>query len=136
METLSRQALLPLLPIMLGAASPPEAAGSATGLWRNPHGTVVVRTSNCGANLCGAVVWASPEAISDAREAGVENLIGTQLLRDYRPNGPGRWRGTVFVPDMGKSFYSTIVQRGKDRMLISGCILGGLICKRQEWSRQ
>jgi uncharacterized protein (DUF2147 family) len=41
----------------------------------------------------------------------------------------------VFVPDMKRKFYSRIEQQGPDKLKISGCILGGLLCKSQYWTR-
>ena len=105
------------------------------GTWTNPRRTIAVKTAPCGTALCGAIVAASAEAQNDAREAGVEHLVGTELLRAYRKTGSNSWSGTVFVPDMARSFASHIVQRSPDMLRISGCILGGLICKSQDWTR-
>jgi uncharacterized protein (DUF2147 family) len=105
------------------------------GVWINPHANVKVATVNCGGKLCGAVVWANDEAKQDARDGGVAQLIGTQLLQDYEQTGPGKWTGRVFVPDMGRTFYSTITQLDPSSLKISGCILGGWICKSQVWRR-
>lgn len=124
-----------ILALALCAPAGAEAAPSPIGVWQNPAGTIRVRTSNCGSGLCGHIVWAAPQAIADAREAGVTALIGTELLIDYRPSGVGRWTGQVYVPDQGHRFYSTIEIKNPDSLRISGCILGGLICKHQEWTR-
>lgn len=123
---------------LLLALSIPAQAEAATpiGLWRNPKGTILVRTRPCGGQLCGHIVWAAEKAISDAREAGVTVLIGTELLINYRPSGINRWTGQVYVPDEGRRFYSTIQLKGPNSLRISGCILGGLLCKHQEWTRQ
>ena len=107
----------------------------AIGTWVNPSGTVKVETGHCSSNLCGWVVWAAPQAMADAKDSGVTRLVGTQLLKNYRSIGPGRYQGQVFVPDMGRTFYSTIKQSNSNSMRISGCILGGLICKSQDWRR-
>lgn len=123
-----------LLAASAGIAQPPAA--SPIGVWQNPKGTIRVRTRPCGALLCGNIVWASPKAMADAREAGISSLIGTELLSDYRRTGGGRWTGQVYVPDQGRRFYSTIEQKGPNSLRISGCILGGLLCKRQDWTRQ
>ena len=80
--------------LLLGAATGIPAAqptASPLGVWQNPKGTILVRTRNCGAMLCGNIIWASPTALSDARDAGVTALIGTELLIDYRHSGSGRW---------------------------------------------
>lgn len=108
---------------------PPE------GLWIGPHNNVAVRTGPCGDRLCGWVVWADDEAQSDARDGGVARLVGTELLEDYRADGPNHWRGTVFVPDMGRRFASQIDQLSPGQMRVKGCILGGLLCKSQNWTR-
>jgi len=105
------------------------------GTWINPKGSVAVHASNCGARLCGWVSWASPTALNDAAEAGVPRLVGTELLQDYRPGTGGRWSGRVYVPDMGRSFQSTIEPVDAEHLKISGCILGGLFCRSQIWRR-
>lgn len=115
-------------------AAPPEVS-TPIGTWQNPKRTIAVRVEMCGEQLCGKIVAASPEAMSDAREAGVNNLIGTQLLRDYRPSGKLRWSGTVYVPDMGRSFSSHIVQPAPNTLRISGCLIAGFLCKSQDWTR-
>jgi uncharacterized protein (DUF2147 family) len=45
------------------------------------------------------------------------------------------WQGRVFVPDMGRTYYSTIKRLDPNQLIISGCIFGGLICKSQIWHR-
>lgn len=127
--------LASLLLASAAVAMPPAPSSQVIGTWKNPRGTVMVRTESCGANLCGTIVWAAQEAIADARDSGEEHLVGRQLLQDYRQDRPGHWTGEVYVPNMGHSFYSTIVQKGPDRLVIAGCILHGLICRHQEWSR-
>lgn len=124
--------------LLLIACSGADAATPATpiGLWQNPKGTILVQTRRCGQLLCGNIVWAGPKAIADARDAGVTALVGTELLSGYRASGAGRWTGRVYVPDQGRHFYSTIELRTPDSLRISGCILGGLICKRQDWTRK
>lgn len=124
--------------LLLIASSGADAATPATpiGLWQNPKGTLIVQTRRCGQLLCGNIVWAGPKALADAREAGVNALVGTEFFSDYHASGAGRWTGRVYVPDQGRHFYSTIELRTPDSLRISGCILGGLICKRQDWIRK
>jgi uncharacterized protein (DUF2147 family) len=128
---------LAILSLLAGwSCRSPAATTSIEGIWINPRGTVAVRTAQCGARLCGHIVWASPEAAADARDGGVQRLVGTELLQDYRAIGPGRWSGRVFVPDMGRSFSSTLQQLGPDSLKIQGCVIGGLLCKSQTWHRR
>jgi uncharacterized protein (DUF2147 family) len=119
-----------------GLASGAAAAGDTPiyGTWRNPSGTIDVRTAPCGDKLCGEIVRAAPKAVADARKKGVNELIGLQLLRDYSPNGDN-WAGRVYVPDMGRTFSSRIEQIDGNRLKISGCLIGGFLCKSQVWTR-
>lgn len=118
-----------------GKASDP-ASDTVIGLWANPGQSVIVRTDESNRILSGRVIWASDAALADARESGVMSLVGTQLLEDYHPDGPHRWKGIVYVPDMGHRFTSFINQTAPDKLKISGCILGGLICRSQVWRRR
>ncbi len=120
----------------LAASAQPSPKQSQThGIWVNPYDNVKVETGDCGGKLCGWVVWATPEAEQDARDGGVQKLVGTELLQDYRQTGGNRWQGRVFVPDMGRTYYSTITRQESGALRISGCILGGLICKSQLWRK-
>lgn len=117
------------------AGQPAFAQGNGVeGVWANPKGTVQVRTGACGDKLCGWIVWASPKAQDDAKKAGAKPLIGTALLRGYRADG-GQWAGQVYVPDRQEEYYSTIKIVDTQTLKISGCILGGLLCKSQLWHR-
>lgn len=120
---------------MLASIPAGATPSSPAGLWMSPHKSVVVETGACGDKLCGRIVWANGEAQGDARDAGVEHLVGTVLLQDYRPTGDGRWKGTVFVPDMAHSFASEIDTVSPEVLRVKGCILGGLLCKSQLWTR-
>lgn len=117
------------------ASASAQAPNPALGTWINPHGTVAVEIAPCAGMLCGRVVWASNEAIEDARDSGVPKLIGTELLENYHPTDDGTWSGHVYVPDMGGHYASTITVLSPDRLEIKGCMLGHILCKSQVWQR-
>ena len=135
MKRLARFGILAALPLMLASVTAGPAASSVYGVWRNPGGTIDVRIAPCGDELCGTVARASAKAIQDARDAGVSNLVGVELLRDYKRVAPDRWNGRVYVPDMGDTFSSHIVEVSPTALKISGCLLGGWLCKSQLWTR-
>lgn len=124
-----------LAPAMIAARAPAPAMTDVVGRWINPKGSVAVATQACGAHLCGKVDWVSADALKDARDAGVASPVGIELLRDYSKASSGTWRGRVYVPDLGRTFSSTITVENPDTLKISGCILAGLICKSQLWHR-
>ncbi len=93
-----------------------------------------MRTRWCGKQLCGRVVAATARAQEKARERGVPKLIGTELLRGFRRSGGG-WSGSLFVPDQGQTVESTVRVAGPNQLEISGCLIGGVLCKTQVWTR-
>jgi uncharacterized protein (DUF2147 family) len=127
--------LFPLALALLAAGAAPARADPVLGTWSNPKGTVTVRIERCGAAICGKVVRASRSAQEDARAAGTPRLVGTQILRDFRPAGAGRWQGEAFVPDKALTVAATMVQVGRDALEIEGCALGGYLCRKQAWRR-
>ncbi|MDF2384440.1 DUF2147 domain-containing protein [Nostoc ellipsosporum NOK] len=122
---------VPMAPALAGSASDAPIASE----WRNPGDSVHVRIDQCGAALCGTITWASDKAIADARRGGTEQLVGTHLFRDLKPAGPGKWSGKVFVPDIRQTFSGTIHFQDGDKMVGKGCVLFGVVCKAQTWSR-
>src|SRR4051794_29565899 len=110
--------MAPFLLAALAAASAPLGGRGIIGTWINPAGTVVVTTRRCGPNICGRVVWASARAQEKARAGGTARLVGTELLRDYRPVAPGQWEGQVFVPDRGATVDSQMTQLDRDTLQI------------------
>ncbi|MEN2710777.1 DUF2147 domain-containing protein [Sphingomonas sp. NPDC092331] len=135
----SFRAILPALALSSTLVAP-AAAGSPSDApiaseWRNPGNSVHVRIDECGGALCGTITWASDGAIADARRGGTEQLVGTRLFRDLKPAGPGKWSGKVFVPDIRQTFSGTIQFQNGDKMVGKGCVLFGVVCKTQTWSR-
>ena len=126
--------------VLIGGALPAAAitriqSAEPTGLWINPAHSVEVATAVCGAALCGRITWANSTALGDARAGGVLQLTGTEILENYHRSGAASWHGRILVPDMGRTFSSTLTLVGADRLRISGCLLGGLLCKSQIWTR-
>lgn len=111
-----------------------DAQTQPTGVWRNPRNSVHVRIQPCGRDMCGIVVWANERARQKAREAGTANLIGAQLFRRFRQQGGGLWGGQVFVPDRARTVSGTLRVAGRSAV-VSGCLLGRLVCRSQTWTR-
>ena len=121
--------------MVAGGPVPAPSPATVEGVWHNPKNSVAVRTGACGDRLCGWVVRATDEAQGDARDGGTPRLIGTAIMREYRPNGRNTWAGQVFVPDMGHSFGSTMKLVDANTISVKGCLIGGILCKSQIWRR-
>ncbi len=89
-----------------------------------------VEVSPCQADpamICGTIVG----AFGGAREDGV----GKPIIWDMVPEGPGAWDdGKIWKPDEDKVYDSEMELQG-DTLVVSGCVLGGMICKSQRWPR-
>ncbi|WP_294235978.1 DUF2147 domain-containing protein [uncultured Sphingomonas sp.] len=110
------------------------------GIWANPSNTVQVRFAPCGRGrdaqlMCGTVVWASEQAKADAARGSSPRLVGTELFTDFEEQEPGRWAGTVYIPDIGREVEGTITQVDARTLVGEGCLLGRLGCREQRWRR-
>lgn len=119
----------------MALASSPAFAQAIEGQWTNPKRSVVVEVARCGAAYCGTVVKATEKAKAKARKGGTANLVGTQILSGLKPIGNGRFRGRAFVPKRNAHATATVRQLGDDAMQVQGCILGGLLCDNERWTR-
>lgn len=126
---LGMAAIAALAPTLASAA-----ANDLLGVWRNPKNSVHVDIRPCGSSACGVVVWATPKAQADARRGSGRELVGLQLLQDFAPNGQG-WRGKVFVPDLNRTLAGSARAIDANHLEAKGCVLGGLFCKAQIWTR-
>jgi uncharacterized protein (DUF2147 family) len=84
----------------------------------------------CAAAFCGVISQSFKE---DGSAFASEN-IGKTIVIDMIPQGEGDYEGSVFRPSNGKTYYGTIALSG-DKLKLSGCVAGGLICSKQNWAR-
>jgi len=124
--------------LVLAAMITQSAELTETGLegrWRNPSGSVIISITQCNESLCGRVQWASDKAVADARNGGTDPLIGAELLGGIVPQGEGRWRAQLFVPDLNKRSKVELRLSGLDQLKVKGCLAGRVVCKSQVWQR-
>ena len=100
----------------------------------HPEKTVIIHLEPCGNATCGTVTWATDRAQRDARK-GVDKLIGARLLTGFQRNSKGVWRGKIFVPDYDIHVSGKIQPIDHDRLKVSACALGGILCRTQVWTR-
>lgn len=119
------------------AAAPGDAMAKAPleGQWKNPKGSVIVSVTACGSAYCGTVVRASAKAKEKARKSGTLNLIGTRIMHDMKSVGNGVYKGKAFDPKRNIHAPATIRVLGPSAISVKGCVIGGLICKEQRWTK-
>lgn len=123
-------------------ATPALAAQTPIGVWS--MGKVTVKVVNCGGGICANIV-ALKEPISkiDGKpKVDRENpnpalrsrpLIGLAVISGMRPAGEGKWQGTIYNADDGKTYAATLRLEG-DSMKVEGCVLG-FLCRTNNFVR-
>ena len=124
-----------LAAIMMLGATAAWAADPVEGLWKtkaDDNGNFgQVEIAPCGDKLCGILVKAYD---STGAETESEN-IGKQIVWDMVANGDGTYgNGKVWAPDRDKTYNAKMALSG-DMLAVSGCVLGGMICRASDWTR-
>ncbi|TBN42760.1 DUF2147 domain-containing protein [Paracoccus subflavus] len=83
----------------------------------------------CGGAFCGTI----SRTFQGGSEYQSPNL-GRQIVIDMAPQGGGSYAGKVWRPANDRIYNGKASVQG-DRMSLSGCVAGGLICKSQTWAR-
>jgi uncharacterized protein (DUF2147 family) len=109
-------AVLAFLPATAALASP-------LGEWVVKDKSARVAIKECGPNLCGALSWTT-----DGQD------LGDPILIDMKPDGE-RWTGTVVDVRNGRKYLAHIHLQSADALRLDGCVLGGLICDGEVWTR-
>jgi uncharacterized protein (DUF2147 family) len=127
--------LTALLASLLATPSAALAKAPIEGRWVNPKGSVTVQVAPCGPAFCATVIDASAKARATARKGGTANLIGTQVMSDFRARGDGTYRGRAFDPKRNIRAPATIRMVGDSTLVVKGCLISGIICKEQRWKK-
>lgn len=125
---MKKMILAAVLTLVAGAAF----ADPVEGLWQTQEDDGAyahVKMAPCGSKFCGVIA----RTFKDRKEYKSENL-GKQIVIDMAALGDGSYEGEVWRPANNKIYFGKIQLNG-DQMKLSGCIAGGLLCKKQTWSR-
>lgn len=115
---------------LLGAAA--ASADPIEGVWQtqpDEGSFAYVSIAPCGGAFCGTI----SRTFKDKSEYKSPN-IGRQIVIDMAPTGGDSYEGKVWRPANNKIYQGKVKLSG-DRMSLSGCVAGGLLCKSQTWVR-
>jgi uncharacterized protein (DUF2147 family) len=126
-------ALALLVPVAVSAAD-------ATGEWLIEDGDARVRIAPCGADLCGTVAWikeGSPTVDVNNPDPAKRSrpLIGSEVLLGLKPSGTSEWTGSLYDAENGRTYVGKLTIVDERHIKVAGCVLGGLICETQIWTR-
>jgi uncharacterized protein (DUF2147 family) len=121
-----------ILAAAFALASGAAFADPIEGLWQtqpDDGAYAHVQIAPCGANFCGTIV----RTFNDGGEYQSPNL-GKQIVSNMAPKGNGAYEGKVWRPSNGKTYLGKIALNGT-AMKLAGCVAGGLICAKQNWTK-
>ncbi|WP_176084417.1 DUF2147 domain-containing protein [Martelella sp. HB161492] len=117
--------------------SAPASAASPQGTWLTQSGRTRVTIAPCDASLCGTIVWlAAPARDTKNPDASAKgrDLVGAQMIYAMQPDGGG-WTGKLYDYETGKTYTGKMSLTDQGGLKLSGCILGGALCRSQIWTR-
>lgn len=112
-------AIVLFLTLLAGA---PALAASANGTWLRSNGAHV-SVFDCGGGL-GMKVVKSPEP----------QKVGKTIMCGAKQTATNKWKGSLLNLDDGQT-YSGYVTLNGNSLSLSGCVLGGIICSSDTWTR-
>lgn len=91
--------------------------------------SMAVEIFDCNGKLCGKAV--------DVFDAPNKDSIGIEILRDMKKKSETSYkRGKIYGSDTKQWHKSKMTLQSDDKLKVSGCVLGGVICRSQLWTRQ
>jgi uncharacterized protein (DUF2147 family) len=147
--------------LAIAVLSSPASAADPTGDWLTENGAAVIRIEQCSdaaadpaagedgtaptterqadGALCGAIAWVKTPGTDrnnpDPAKRNVD-IVGLPILLGMRPVSENRWEGQVYNAENGKNYLAYISLVEPDVLKIKGCVLGGLFCGGEKWTRQ
>jgi uncharacterized protein (DUF2147 family) len=124
-----------IAPVAAPVVSDPE---SPIGEWITEGGEGRVQIRSCGHALCGVIAAASPDETDRHNpDAGKRDrpLLKLLVLIDMKPTKKDRWEGQTYNPKSGNTYSSNMTLKSGDVLRVEGCVLGGLFCGGQTWTR-
>ncbi len=115
----------------LGLAAP-AMADPIFGVWQTEPDDGAyshVEMKQCGEVICGVFV-----RTFDSEGETDSGNIGKQVVRDMTNKGGGEYAGKAWRPSNDR-IYIGKAQLNGDQLRMKGCVLGGLICFGQTWTR-
>jgi len=112
-------------------------AEDVSGTYLSQSGETRVRISPCGSAYCGVITWVSKPGndVNNPDESKRSRpLVGLTMIYGMKSSGGDSYSGKLYDYTSGKTYTGKLKSGGND-LELSGCVLGGLICRSQTWKR-
>jgi uncharacterized protein (DUF2147 family) len=124
----------------------PADAADPLGTWLTGDKKAKVHIVNCGGAICGSLSWLEepidpetkqPKTDKNNADAGKKDrpLLGIPIVLSMKPGGGGKWQGQVYNAEDGGTYTGSLTLTGANSAELKGCVMGGIICKSQTWTR-
>lgn len=131
-----------MLPVLFAALLATPSADAVLGRWETQTRHGIVDISRCGASICGRIVTsdglrANPNLPDkNNKDAALRGrpLKGVVMLSGFHAEGDGWTGGSIYNPENGKTYSSTVTPIDADHLKVRGCIFVPL-CKSETWTR-
>jgi len=112
----------------LATAGPAGAQSSPTGIWIDHTGRGAVEITECGANLCGRLVW--------VKDGANKKGCGVQIIGNARPVGKDTWDGGwIYDPEKNEKYSVELKPIGADKLRVLGYMGSKLFSETMIWKR-
>jgi uncharacterized protein (DUF2147 family) len=127
-----------------GAKTPATAPPAPIdGEWVVADKTARIRIAPCGDGgdsiRCGTLSWTRTPGGVDSNNPDPakrnQPLLGVELIKGMRLKSQNRWEGSVYNARDGKTYDAALVPQSPTTVKIEGCVLGGLLCAGETWTR-
>jgi uncharacterized protein (DUF2147 family) len=134
----ARVALAALILVLSTLVTGSAVAQDPKGTWLSQTGETRIRIAACGAELCGTVVWQktpgkdvhNPDAARRNRD-----IVGLRMMFGMKSSGGSEWTGQLYNFQDGRTYSGKMRLAGPNALELSGCVMGGMICRSQTWTR-
>ena len=122
----------------MAAMAAPARADDPSGNWLVADQTALMKIEPCADGYYASIDWERNPGIDrqnpDPAKRG-RPLTGVSILMAMKPTGANEWDGQVYNPKDGRVYQAHMTLPRRDALRIEGCVLGGLICDGETWTR-
>ena len=111
---------------LAGFASAALAADPA-GTWTRPSTGAQVSFYDCGGKLCAKV--------ASVKDKARQGDVGKVIMSGAAKTSDNTWKGDLVNLEDGKTYTGIVTLKGPSALNLAGCVLGGLICKDETWTK-
>jgi uncharacterized protein (DUF2147 family) len=118
--------LLAMTLILVPASAATAGSDDIFGNWSREDGAALVKVANCGSQICATNTWIKDPIRQNEK-------VGDRLIFTIKATSD-KWSGSAYDPQRKLTFSATLKAIG-EKMVTTGCIVGGLICRSTHWTK-